>query len=131
MDSTNPNILPTTIAQHIINMFIELTLEGKVVYVVGLPTRFTTRHFQVDKYNVVNRAVNFKLANLLGNRFIRLPASCYEMDAYRKEWGDIVHLHSRHYVTVAEMVTLHIHNDLKNRSSLPSTLPCIKYYLPW
>ena len=129
VDSTNPNILPMTIAQHIINIFIELTLEDKVVYVVGLPTRFTTRHFQVDKYNAVNRAVNFKLANLLGNRFIRLPASCYERYAYRTEGDSIVHLYPHHYVTVAQIVTEHIHNDLENRSSLPSTVPCIRYYL--
>ena len=74
MDVSNP-LTAEQYADNLIKLFMDLSRQSKVVYVVGLPMRETVRFIDsVDYYKKISRKVSDMLAIKLRNRFIKLPS---------------------------------------------------------
>ena len=132
---TRPVKSPRMIADDIINLFLELTCSGKVVYFVGLPRRYTHRHVTAEEYELIRSSVDTKLRRQLKSRYILLPAELLVQGAYRVEQRSYgrpsmqVHLTNPNYTLLANVVWDKILDDLQHQKSKPSTLAVIQRHL--
>ena len=107
----------------ILQLFVNLEQVGKIVYVVGIPTRHSQRHQVLTTMQDNVKYINVKLRKLLRGRFLALPPPCFPMDSFVvTARGEMVHLKDRIYKIAAEFVLDKLNKDLTGRRTPPSQI---------
>ena len=76
---------PKMIADDVLNLFLELTCSGKVVFIVAIPKRYTHCVVAAEEYERIRSAVCTRLRRQLKSRYLLLPAELLDQGAYRIE----------------------------------------------
>ena len=104
-------------------LFVNLEHVGKIVYVVGLPTRHSSWHQDLGTMQSNIKFVNKKLKEILIGRFIALPGPCFPITSFvHTSRGDIVHLRDEIYTIAAEHILESLNKDLSGVHTPPSLI---------
>ena len=109
----------------IIKIFKLLTERGKIVYIIGIPIRYTTRNSCKEWLQRRVRAANLRLTSHLRNRFIQLDSSYRAIESFASERfkgqhrNEMVHFIPRMYQMLSYDLVRHISEDLRSRQSIP------------
>ena len=110
-------------------LIIDLERRGKIVYVIGIPWRHSSRHQDEDEMRAKISYINRKLKQIIHHRLISLPSRCYpkrsfERSFYRPRNGPIkeeyVHLFPEIYTYAARKILERLNDDLRGKHSPPS-----------
>ena len=106
----------TTVVVDILTLFSELSRAGKIVYIVGLPWRHSSRWQDVPLMKSKIQHINRKLKRDLNTRFIAIPPPCYPIASFAvSARGERVHLRPEFYEMAADRILFRINMDLHNR----------------
>ena len=72
----------TTVVHDLLTLFVELSREGKIVYIVGLPWRHSSRWQDVPLMKRKIQDINRRLKRDLNTRFIAIPPPCYPITSF-------------------------------------------------
>ena len=114
-------------------LFIELESLGKVVYIVGIPNRWSQRHQNLREMQEKISYINQRLKYILKGRYIALPTFTYREDKFERVFRpapppgppvseEKVHLRPQHYTAVAEHVLRRVNRDLSSSLTKPSKI---------
>ena len=102
---------------HLIKELIDLE---KVVYFLGIPTRFSKRNHDLD---VIQENINYvyrTMRKILNGRFIDLTYESFQRGGFScNRNGEIVHLFPRVYDAVAEKLLQRMNRDLSLKLTSP------------
>ena len=121
----------------VLDLFVRLTKAGKIVYVIMLPERYSTRNVKlqaslqntttrVEVYRDSCKRFNSFLRRVLDTRVIVLPRrlnlnvkEAFEGVFHPYFGKEYVHLREQHYTAMADVVLSYIKNDLDGKKSMP------------
>ena len=129
-DSIRPNDISEEryrfdLINRLIKIFKLLSEQGKIVYIVGIPVRFSTRNSTPQWLQRRVRAANQRLTSLLKNRFYQLSRDYWQIESFASERfrsqhrNEMVHFTSRLYQMLSNDVIRHIAEDLRSKKSAP------------
>ena len=110
-------------------LIVDLERRGKIVYVIGIPWRHSSRRQNGDVMRSKISYINRKLKQIIHHRLIALPSRCYprrsfERSFFRPDNGPIreeyVHLLPEMYICAARHILSRLNQDLRGRHSPPS-----------
>ena len=119
----NPPRHVLDVADSIFNMYRRLTDEGhKIVYFIENPKRFTVRSEGMTyvKYEQSRYRLTRLLRKALKNRYINLPSPCFNIENFKHQGRDIVHLKDEFYRQISVCAISHVYKDIMAQKSLPS-----------
>ena len=107
----------------ILQLFVNLEQVGKIVYVVGIPTRHSQRHQPIKTMQDNVKYINVKLKKILLGRFLALPSPCFPIDSFAvTPRGEMVHFKDHIYKIAAETVLKKLNKDLLGMCTPPSKI---------
>ena len=119
------------VVHDLLSLFVDLERRGKIVYIVGLPSRHSTRHQDLRLMQQKISRINKKLKRTIRTRFIALPPSCFPITSYERRWyrprgqpngrhrEERVHLFPENYREAADHILFRLNMDLRGRLSPP------------
>ena len=125
------------VVHDLLSMFVDLERRGKIVYIVGLPFRHSSRHQDVGLMKENIKHINKKLKKTIKTRFIQLPTYCFPLTAYTRSFyqrrnhrnqpfgrymEERVHLEPDLYKQAAEHILWRLNMDLQGKRSPPSKI---------
>ena len=115
-----------------LNLFLDLEASGKVVYVVGIPNRWSRRNQNLQMMQHKISYINLRLKWILKGRFISMPSFLYREDSFERQVRhapvgppirvEMVHLLPQYYTTLAKHVLQRVTSDLRRRKSPQSRI---------
>ena len=114
-------------------LFIELESLGKVVYIVGIPNRWSRRHQNLHDMQANISYINQRLKYIIKGRFIALPTFTYRADSFERVFRHVgppgppireerVHLLEENYPVVAQHVLQKVDRNLRSRWTEPNKI---------
>ena len=114
-------------------LFIELESLGKVVYIVGIPNRWSQRHQNLREMQAKISYINQRLRYIIKGRYIALPTFTYREDSFERLFRpgkppgppireERVHLLEENYTAVAQHVLQKVNHNLRSRWTEPNTI---------
>ena len=113
-----------SVVRDLLNLFVDLERGGKICYIVALPFRHSRRHQDLQEMQRKIKAINRKLKNVLGRRYIPLPSATYHISAFTRSrfngHDEYVHLRPWAYRLAALQVLDRLNKDLQGQLLPPS-----------
>ena len=107
----------------LLQLFVNLERVGKIVYVVGVPTRHSRRHQDLSLMQRNITFINKKLKEILIGRFIALPGPCFPIGSFVvTSRGEMVHFRDEIYTIATRHILERLNRDLSGVQTPPSKI---------